>query len=236
MTNGSDFQPFPCEEKFGLALDQTIETVVNRISLESSKVYYYVVAAVQTRDGLFVQTGCGPNFQGDCITLCTCKHLMRTGLDVDNWNGQWIAGFTSRKAGGGRNYLVYLMRVGQAFGSHMDLWLSPSIPVHVKQAKAARLHRFGDIFQPIEGKEDPFDPRSYHSPIESHCHFDPAKWHKDICYQGFSRRRAALLVGDAEHSLVWNHLRIYSHHQIGKGHKKNALTDFLAQLVDEGTT
>lgn len=33
---------------------------------------------------VFEQWGSAPNFQGDVMTLCTCKHQMRSGMDVDN--------------------------------------------------------------------------------------------------------------------------------------------------------
>jgi hypothetical protein len=102
-------------------------------------VYHYVVASIHRHNGEFVQTGCGPNFQGGLITLCTCKHRMRTYMDPDDWNGIWIAGFTSLPTGNGANFLIYLMRVAYAFASQRDLWFSTAIPPAAKRAKAAHL-------------------------------------------------------------------------------------------------
>jgi len=44
-------------------------------------------------DGELIQTGCGLNFEGGRLTLCTCKRRMRTYPGVDK--GAWIAVFAS---------------------------------------------------------------------------------------------------------------------------------------------
>lgn len=59
--------------------------------LRARAIYVYVITTVGNKGGQFVQMGSAPNFQGGCITLCTCKHkdrayppqagLPRTALD-----------------------------------------------------------------------------------------------------------------------------------------------------------
>ena len=70
------------------------------------------------KDRLF-QKGSGPNFQGGLITLCSCKHYMRTYKAMQP--KVWIAGFTSIRVKE-KNWLFYLMRVLQTHKSHDEFW------------------------------------------------------------------------------------------------------------------
>jgi hypothetical protein len=91
---------------------------------EQSVVYSYVVRSISLQAGNFLQCGSAPNFEGDCITLCTCMHHMRAYKTSEDWRSGkfWIAGFTSGTSEfAGRNWLVYLMRVGEAYPSHHEL-------------------------------------------------------------------------------------------------------------------
>ncbi len=133
-------------------------------------VYCYIVASIHRQGEEFVQRGSGPNFQGDLITLCTCKHRMRTFLAPEEWSGIWIAGFTSRPTGGKANYLFYLMQVAHAFESQRELWFSRDILPAAKQAKAAHLDPFGDLYKPRSRKIDRWDPAGYLSPTRNHPH------------------------------------------------------------------
>ena len=45
--------------------------------LQEFPVFAYIVKTVKFTGRQFVQLGSGPNFQGDCITLCTCKPICR---------------------------------------------------------------------------------------------------------------------------------------------------------------
>ena len=135
-----------------------------------SVAYCYVVDSVRSEGGRLVHRGSGPNFQGEMLTLCTCKHHMRTSLSPYAWEGNWVAGFTGIGAGGGRNALVYLIKVGYAFESHYDLWYSEEIPPQTKRAKSATLSRLGELFEPIDELSDPFDHRGYRPPHEDHSH------------------------------------------------------------------
>jgi len=140
-------QPFPQTAELGQNLNMPLSRL-HDCAGGQALVYYYVIASMRKRGEEFVQTGCGPNFQGGLITLCTCKHHLRTFREPDQWNGIWIAGFTSLPTGDGANFLIYLMRVAHAFQSHRDLWFSSAIPAAAKHAKATHRNRFGDIYQP----------------------------------------------------------------------------------------
>jgi hypothetical protein len=185
---------------------------------------------VKNEGGHFVQWGSGPNFQGDMITLCTCKHHMRTSLGPNDWEGKWVAGFAGVGAGGGRNALVYLMKVAHGFESHYDLWYSEDIPPETKRAKSARLSIYGDIFEPVDRSSDPFDPRAYHLPHEAHSHIVDNGWYGDVDRIGYSGRRAALLVGDPQNSFLWDQPITFFPNSIGRGYRKSDLSTLLSQL------
>ncbi len=194
-----------------------------------ASVYYYIIASMRKRNSEFVQTGCGPNFQGGLITLCTCKHYMRSFMDPDQWNGTWIAGFTSSPVGDGKNFLIYLTRVAHAFGSQRDLWFSTVIPAAVKQTKAAHRNRLGDLYKPRSKGIDRWDPNGYVPPCPNHRHVEG--WPTDIRYKGVGARRAALLVGDPRQSFLWNRPMIYHVERLHRGQRKeDTLDELLAQL------
>jgi hypothetical protein len=207
-TNKHGHQPFPQEgQPLTANMNLPLGVLRERFGSDQSTVYSYIVDSIRNQEGHFVQTGCGPNFQGDRITLCTCKRLMRTYLPTGDWKGTWIAGFTNLKAGGNRNALVYLMKVLYSFESHFDLWHSEEIPKESKQIKNARLNKLGDIYEPKSesAKSDPFNPQNYFDPHVDHPHITDKEWHKDISYTGYQTSlRPALLVGDLRYSFLWN--------------------------------
>jgi len=192
---GQDHQPFPSKGKLAGGLNTPLSVLRQRVGAEEATVYSYVVRSIENEGGNFVQTGSAPNFQGDLITLCTCKHQMRTYRSPYGWEGLWIAGFTSVGIFDERNALVYLTRIAHAFESHHDLWYSQDILETAKQAKSARSSRYGDLFQPLERLSDPFDPRDYYQPCSGHSHCGDNSWHGDVNYAGRSGRKAALLAG-----------------------------------------
>jgi hypothetical protein len=153
---------------------------------------------------------------------------MRTSVDVEQWRGTWIAGFTTVSAGEGVNFLVYLMRVEHAFASHRDLWLSTAVSSKTKRAKAAHLDRFGDIFKPRNKTTDPRATNSYLPPCKDHCHAEG--WEKDVSYEGYSGRPAALLVGDSTRSSLWSRPLFYCLDKLGRGQRKCTLDSLLARL------
>jgi hypothetical protein len=197
-------QPFPKTGRLADNMNLDLKTLRTILQRETGLVYGYVVASIDYKRGTFVQTGCGPNFQGDLITLSTCKHLMRSRLELADWPGVWIAGFTgvNQVPGERLNYLFYVMRVADAYPSHRDLWYK--LPDTVRQAKAARLNPLGDLYQPHKSGGDPFDPGTYEPPCSDHSHFPKNGWHKDIHYEGYGGRPPLLLVGDRQFSFLWD--------------------------------
>jgi len=233
-TGDVDSQPFPRRGALADRLNLSADDLREALSPSCAIVYCYIIATVEQRDDRFIQRGSGPNFQGGRISLCTCKHLMRTYKDPCDWEGAWIAGFTGVAAGRGSNALVYLMRVDHAFDSHAALWASGAIPTAVKRAKAAHRHPLGDIFEPKDAPGDPYRPRSYIPPHRDHVHRPHGGWHGDIDYVGPGGRRAALLFGGAATSFLWETPLLYHPVRLHRGQRKTDLATLRGQLTAEG--
>ena len=212
---GSRYQAMPTKGMLARNINPPSKTLVERISpYWESTVYAYVVDTVDYHEGRLFQTGSGPNFQGGLITLCSCKHQMRTYLEPESWQGVWIAGFTGSPILRS-NRLFFLMRVSEAFASHRELWLSENISDETKAAKAAHLDRFGDIYQPKNLIGDAYNHRRYLGPCKTHVHCEPGDWWKDIGYPIRHGRRAALLVGDPNYSFLFDRPMIAAPFVIG---------------------
>ncbi|MGA9350927.1 MAG: hypothetical protein WBW48_19280 [Anaerolineae bacterium] len=237
-----DHQPYPQQGQLAKTLNLTLGTLrslLADVEFQEATVYCYVIATIQFDGRGFLQTGSAPNFQGDLMTLCTCKHFMRTFLDGPGWQGKWIAGFTGVEAGTGRNDLVYMMRVAHAFESHRDLWLSEALTSAAREAKAADRDEFGDVYRPIPGRGDPFAPANYRAPVQNHVHAEGPEWHKDIAYVTRAGRRPALLVGQTGLSFLWSKpMLCYSSAppRLHRGQKKWRLGALLWQMQDFGTS
>ena len=217
--NQDAYQPLPIDGKLAENLNVHPEELVERLSpFRNSKVYYYVVDTVECEEGRLYQTGSGPNFQGGMVTLCSCKHKMRTYLTPDSWEGVWIAGYTGSTGLNGSR-LFYLMRVNQAFESHREFWASDCIPEETKLAKASHADRFGDIYEPRGASDRPYLPMYYIRPCISHVHCEPGDWKKDIRYE-LKGRRPSLLVGDPDYSFIWDIPMIASPGEIGRGERR----------------
>jgi hypothetical protein len=232
----SDFsQPFP---QTGQNLNLSLNDLRRKIGKTPATVYSYIVATVKNSEGHFIQTGSAPNFQDDVISLCTCKHRMRTSLDKELWIGTWVAGFTGKKEGKGKNALIYLMKVGIAFESYYDLWNSKEISWKTKQDKLAHKDKFGDIFKPKDTYSGPFDYQSYEPPCEEHSHYKDDKWHNDIDYKkGYKERKPALLIGDKQYSFLWNKWNkpmLFYPRQLSRGYEKVDLQRLLDSFRDKG--
>lgn len=227
------FQPFPRSGSLAANLNLDLDRLRARTGTGRDTVYCYVLTSVCCDDMGFVQYGSSPNFQGGVITLCTCKHQMRSRLAPEAWIGRWVAGFTGKNAvGDGRRYLVYLMRVAQAVESQEDLWVA--LPPRARLPKAARLHRHGDLFEPAQPLRDPFIPGSYKLPRPDHVHAQWDSWHKDIGHTGRSGRRPALLVGDPEYSFLWDRPVIPAPFNLPRDYRVRELGELLRQPgVDE---
>jgi hypothetical protein len=231
-----DHQPYPQQGQLAETLNLTLGALGPRLSeieFQKATVYCYVIATIKFDGGEFLQTGSAPNFQGNLITLCTCKHFMRTFLDAPGWQGKWIAGFTGVKAGRGRNALVYMMRVAHAFESHRDLWLSEALTSAAREAKAADRDKFGDVYRPATERGDPLAPANYRVPVQSHGHSKDGSWPRDIAYVTRAGRRPSLLVGQIGLSFLWSKPMIYSLPRLHRGQKKSTLKTLIQQ--DLGT-
>jgi hypothetical protein len=174
----------------------------------------------------FEQWGSAPNFQGDVMTLCTCKHQMRAAMDVDDWYDAWVAGFTTRNIHNGRNWLFYLARVQHPLPSQYELW--NHLSTNAREAKSASNNRFGDAYVPVAGWDgkNPFTHTNYVPPTPDHVH--QGIWRYDI-NNSYYGRRPALLVFDPDMSFLWERPRIYfdGHHPRTRG------WDELPELFDE---
>lgn len=214
----------------------TPATLRTRISPdeENANIYSYVVDSVNLADYALKQYGSGPNFSGDYITLCTCKHLMRTYLTPEQWTQTWIAGFTSRSASrgfAGQNWLVYLMKIGEAYCSHRDLVTEfrRTGRQSTLEAKAAHRWRNGDVFLPIQGIRDPFDPDQYRQPVKNHSHISNDGWKKDIRYRPWGRPAA---LGNPRCSFRWTNQLIRRTQPLPRGNPKSSLSWFLDNLEE----
>jgi hypothetical protein len=203
-------------------------------------VYTYVIASVHKDPTTgFKHEGSGPNWEGGFITLCTCKHAMRSYRSAAEWTEKpyWIAGFTGSTAEfGGCNWLVYLMKVGESYESQYDLVeaFRKKLRASALNAKFAHSNNRGDVFEPktsaLTGMQK-FVPSNYRRPVEDHSHA-PDEWHRDIDYTWRSIRRPALLVGDPSHSYLWTRptLRVPTSEKVPRGNPKRSIGWLLEHL------
>src|SRR5207244_9200237 len=155
------------------------------------------------------QTGSGPNFQGGCLTLCTCKGQMRSGLrpPPTNWKGVWVAGFASRK-NCETNWLFYLTQVEFAYPSQKDLW--ERLPSDMKlpdvwAKKSSRHNRLGDLYEPKYPRTNSFEPNCHYPPKVGHVHHKTESddhWRHNIEAEYYNRH-PALLAGDTASTSPW---------------------------------
>ncbi len=208
-------QPFPTSGLLAKNLGLPLPILKSQVGKAAGRTYSYVVRTVGLDDdsATFEQHGSAPNFQGGMLTLCTCKHQMRATQSADDWEGVWVAGFTSRTIHQGRHWLFYLAKINSAHDSHADLWRELS--ASVSNAKAADSHFLGDIFRP---KSPSPTGNSRHSPNRyitpsAHAHRQhrgDKGWHNDINYYlaaKFGHR--ALLVADPRNTFLWDEPMIY---------------------------
>ena len=235
-SSGKDHQRFPSRGHLARNLDLTLDELVHDLSLDNEQsgaetVYCYIVDSVHISDELMQQRGSGPNIEGGVITLCTCKHWMRSYRDAKVWESDrvWIAGFTGKNRPGPTNRLFYLMRVGASFESQCELWNAVVLTDDAKKAKSASRNRLGDLFEPL-ASGNPFDPSSYRKPVDDHSHIENLGWHKDIDYVGCGKRQPALLVGDKNDSYLWRDPKIEIGKALSRGQKKMTMNEFFEQI------
>ena len=209
-------QPFP---ESGLLADNSnlpLPILANSIRKVRDSAYSYVVSTVSRNPSLlgFEQHGSAPNFQGDVLTLCTCKHQMRSRLSADEWEADvWLVGFTSRTIYASKHWLFYLAKVESAHDSHSDLW--SRMDASTRNAKAAHVHFLGDMFKPKSPRPNDdarFSPSRYvMPPIHAHRQDrSDTSWHNDINYYLASRsRHPPLLVADPRWTFLWGEPTIF---------------------------
>ena len=201
LSAGQPSQQFPRAGTLAATLNVSLDELRGALRGETGPTFCYVETSIKYGSDGFAQEGSGPNFQGGSVTLCTCKHSMRSSRDVEEWPGAWIAGFASVSLNPVEhmNQLAYLMKVVEAYPSQSHLWraLSPA----VREAKAADRDRLGDLYRPKDSLNDPFDPQCYEPPLPDHSHC--YEWQHDIDSIDYGRR-PALLVGDQKLSFLWS--------------------------------
>ena len=233
----STYQRYPESGPLKENLDVPLESVRQRLSPEQySKVYAYVMTSIDNNGDAFQQAGCGPNFQGDVLTVCSCKAEMRTFKDVNR--GAWVSGFTGvhgTKKGCG---LFYLTKIMDTAASQYDLWKNKLSP-RSRNRKAAHLDPYGDTFEPIIEVENVDDPRvyrasNYKKPLEGHVHSrsgEPDRWHLDINYVGKrTKRRQLFLIGDPLATFIWTKHFIFFRGERHPRLRKTMMQEFLEAL------
>lgn len=208
-----------------LPLDPTLQ-IVGKALGRDAVIYSYVMTSVTKENGLLKHDGCGPNIEGGLITLCTCKHHMRSAghwlEDSKKASNKWVAGFTDNKAGG--NVLFYLMQISEAYESHADLWRAflQQGRKKILDVKNATNNPFGDVYQPKDTEkcisEIRYEQESYEDPIDGHAHEND--WRKDVNYEGYGKQQAALLVGEPVNSFVWTKGAVFSKSTLPRSTKK----------------
>ncbi len=230
-------QTFPTSGLLAKNVGLPLPVLKSQISKATGRTYSYVVRTVGLDNDTttFEQHGSAPNFQGGMLTLCTCKHQMRATQSAEDWEGVWVAGFTSRTIHQGRHWLFYLAKIDSAHDSHADLWRG--MAASVRNAKAADSHFLGDIFRPktpLPTGDARYSPTRYVTP-SAHAHRQhrgDKGWHNDINYYLAEKYgHPALLVADPRNTFLWDEPMIYfSDDHCRNFHKWPSLSQLVSQL------
>jgi hypothetical protein len=237
-------QPFPSDGHLHKNLGLPLPLLKARIGQRKDRAYSYVVRSVKMdhETTIFEQHGSAPNFQGDVLTLCTCKHQMRASQALEDWRGVWLAGVTSRTIHGGKHWVFYLASIESAHESHADLWASMT-PAS-RRAKTAHRNYLGDLFKPkapLPTGNARFSPIRYLSPhLHAHRWRDEDgwhnDWHNDINYHLAHRySHPPLLVADPNRTFIWNEPMIYFAQDHCRNYLKwSSLRELVAMLQGVG--
>ncbi|AWM39808.1 hypothetical protein [Gemmata obscuriglobus] len=231
MPDAQAVQPFPTEGELFRNLDLRKPGLNDRIGGVLGTVRSYKMISVHPDDrGQHQQYGSGPNFQGGCLTLCTCAHQIRAEKkNPGDWNGSWLAGFTSPRLCG-RTWLFYLAQVEQVHRTAAALW--NALPADLRLAKTTRRNRLGDAFQPNSASScaDTFDADHYHPPMIGHSHHETARddnWKKDIeFFNPLFGRHSVYLVANPELTFLWQTPTLYL-----KDHPRNQSWESVDELM-----
>lgn len=230
-------QAFPSKGRLAVNRNVPLPLLQKQLVEVSGKTYSYVLSTVKfnEKQAVFDQHGSAPNFQGGVLTLCTCKHQMRSRRSVNDWPGVWLAGFSSRTIFDEKHWLFYLAKIESAYESHADLW--SDLNVSTRKVKAAHRNFLGDVYEPKQpwpnGKQR-FSPSRYVKP-ERHAHRQHQQdtaWEKDIDYRHtVSANRAPLLVAEPNLTFLWQEPIIYLDQSHCRDfHKWKSLSDIVALL------
>lgn len=230
-------QSFPRNGLLADNLGLPLQVLRSQVSNTKERSCSYIVSSVKLHHKTitFEQHGSAPNFQGDRLTLCTCKHQMRASQSAEKWQSTWVAGFTSRTIHNGKHWLFYLAKIDTAYESHAELW--KSMRASSRNAKAAHTHFLGDLFKPktpLPTGKSRFTPSRYVKPtIHAHRQHQSDKgWQNDINYKHASRyRHPPLLVSDPQHTYLWDEPTIYYAQNHCRNYLKwSSLQELIAQL------
>ena len=225
--NMDSSQSFPTSGRLKPNTDLSLSRLLKLIPQGENPMYSYLLSTLKIVKNNYVQEGCAPNLQGDNITLCTCKHFMRSFNSINEWPEYWIAGMKYP------NHLFYLMKVKVAYPSMFDIW--NGLNERTRNIKSTLNNRYGDIYEPRRNNLrdlEKFDARNYRN-SEFHVHAD--NWVCDINYSYFNgTKRPVYLVGDPNLSFIWTKPSITVNHpeelQFTTGQKRWQLNEFLNQL------
>jgi hypothetical protein len=212
----------------GLTLEELLVKLREHVGSEI-RIYTVASTSLDNVSNDVRHRGSGPNLEGGLATLCTCKHSMRQNHIPEEWKGCWILGLTSRaknKGFNGKHYLLYMMKIEQAFESHKELYeyLMARNRGALANKNAAK-NRLGDIFEPRSNCIDPKNQGCYKRPHPSHSHGTDGdtQWHTDI-------EVTPLLLGEIGNTFVWPHPMIEFRRQRGVGNMKLKVGEDLFDL------
>lgn len=229
-------QPFPKNGTLAENLGLPLPVLKAEVGETWSRAYSYVLTTVKLdhESTSFEQHGSAPNFQGGVLTLCTCKHQMRATQSAEDWQGVWVAGFTSRTIHDGRHWLFYLAKIELAHESHADLW--KAMKARTRNAKVADSHFLGDVFRPKTPNPTVnarFSPTRYVTPT-AHAHRQhrgDRGWRNDINYRHAKKyRHPPLLVAHPSRTFIWDEPMIYFSHDHCRNFHKWSFSDLVANL------
>lgn len=220
---------------------KTLEKKISENGYENETIYYYYLTTVKFKqdENIFRQTGSGPNLEGNVVTLCTCKHFMRTYKNIQK--GIWIAGITNKENG---NYLFYLFKIDEIFYSQFELseYLKETSAFFHKSSVSNRL---GDLYIPTNKCKDEnqwHNPNFYNPPPKNHVHFENDQWHKDIRKETlrYGDQPQKLLLGNSSvetfsTSFVWDEpmLKLNIPPKFARGQRKTTLEKFIKLFRDK---
>ena len=218
-----------------------LKTLQKKLNVYDDWVTYYIIDSVKYREKMFKQEGSGPNFEGDAITLCTCKHSMRA-LGYKIFENAWIACITSKQVHGGPNrgnYLYALFRIKKFCVTYTELsnYLRREFGSDIINIKSVYNNPLGDLFELKKNRKDEYRHESYIRPPIGYCHRrfkDSTCWFDDIEQWKNSRMKKSkphkLLVGDPKLSFVWERPFIQlkaEYKNIYSGARYKQMEDFL---------